>query len=454
MDNLYEKRLGNAPMRSLVFKMAMPAIAAQLVNLLYNIVDRIYIGHIPNIGTHALAGVGLTAAVVILIASFAAIVGAGGAPLAAIALGQGDRHKAGKIMGNGTVLLLLFGIFLILLTSIFQQPLLTLSGASPETLPYAMDYLKVYLYGTFFVLLTTGLNAFINAQGQPAVAMTSVIIGAAINLGLDPIFIFGLDLGVKGAAWATVISEACSALWVIRFLTSSKASLRLSLPQMRLESKIVGSIIGLGLSPFVMASTESLICFVLNGTLSQYGDIYVSALAIMQSALLLAGTPLVGFAQGFVPIASYNFGHGNMQRVKSCFRIALTFMFTFNFLFIMAMILLPETTAALFTDDPALIATVGRHMPLFLAGMTIFGLQRACQNMFVALGQAKISIFIAFLRKIILLIPLVMLLPRYLDVNGVFAAEAIADATAALCCTLLFAYYFPRIIRKNVRATA
>lgn len=453
MDNLYEKRLGSAPMRSLVFKMALPAIAAQLVNLLYNIVDRIYIGHIPDIGTQALAGVGLTAAVVILIASFAAIVGAGGAPLAAIALGQGDRRRAGKILGNGTVLLLLFGIVLILLTSLFQQPLLTLAGASPETLPYAVDYLEVYLYGTFFVLLTTGLNAFINAQGQPAVAMKSVMIGAAINLVLDPIFIFGFGLGVKGAAWATVISEACSALWVLRFLTSSKASLRLSLPQMRLESGIVGAIIGLGLSPFVMASTESLICFVLNGTLSQYGDLYVSALAIMQSALLLAGTPLVGFAQGFVPIASYNFGHGDMERVKSCFRIALTFMFTFNFLFVMAMILLPETTAALFTDDPALIAAVGRHMPLFLAGMTIFGLQRACQNMFVALGQAKISIFIAFLRKIFLLIPLVMFLPRYLGVNGVFAAEAIADATAALCCTLLFAYYFPRIIRKKVQET-
>lgn len=448
MNHSYEERLGTDPMLRLIFRMALPAVAAQFVNLLYAIVDRVYIGHIPGIGTDALAGVGVTMSIVILISSFSAIVGAGGAPLAAIALGQGNRERAGKILGNGFVLLLLFTVVTSSLAYLFMEPVLLLTGASEHTLGYAEDYLSVYLLGTLFVELSVGLNAFINTQGRPGIAMTSVLIGAAMNIVLDPVFIFGLDMGVKGAALATILSQACSAGWVLRFLFSRQASLPLERRYMKLDKGIVLSMLALGVSPFIMASTESLVGFVLNGSLKHFGDIHVSALAILQSAMQFASVPLVGFAQGFVPVASYNYGHGYKDRVRSCFRISLIIMFSFNFVLMLLMICFPSVVASAFTDDEVLIGTVRCVMPVFLAGMTIFGLQRACQNMFVALGQARISIFIALLRKVILLIPLALLLPRFWGVNGIYAAEAISDATAAVCCTLLFAWKFPKILSR------
>lgn len=448
MNHSYEERLGTDPMLRLIFRMALPAVAAQFVNLLYAIVDRVYIGHIPGIGTDALAGVGVTMSIVILISSFSAIVGAGGAPLAAIALGQGNRERAGKILGNGFVLLLLFTVVTSSLAYLFMEPVLLLTGASEHTLGYAEDYLSVYLLGTLFVELSVGLNAFINTQGRPGIAMTSVLIGAAMNIVLDPVFIFGLDMGVKGAALATILSQACSAGWVLRFLFSRQASLPLERRYMKLDKGIVLSMLALGVSPFIMASTESLVGFVLNGSLKHFGDIHVSALAILQSAMQFACVPLVGFAQGFVPVASYNYGHGYKDRVRSCFRISLITMFSFNFALMLLMICFPSVVASAFTDDEVLIGTVRCVMPVFLAGMTIFGLQRACQNMFVALGQARISIFIALLRKVILLIPLALLLPRFWGVNGIYAAEAISDATAAVCCTLLFAWKFPKILSR------
>ena len=448
MNHSYEERLGTDPMLRLIFRMALPAVAAQFVNLLYAIVDRVYIGHIPGIGTDALAGVGVTMSIVILISSFSAIVGAGGAPLAAIALGQGNRERAGKILGNGFVLLLLFTVVTSSLAYLFMEPVLLLTGASEHTLGYAEDYLSVYLLGTLFVELSVGLNAFINTQGRPGIAMTSVLIGAAMNIVLDPVFIFGLDMGVKGAALATILSQACSAGWVLRFLFSRQASLPLERRYMKLDKGIVLSMLALGVSPFIMASTESLVGFVLNGSLKHFGDIHVSALAILQSAMQFASVPLVGFAQGFVPVPSYNYGHGYKDRVRSCFRISLITMFSFNFVLMLLMICFPSVVASAFTDDEVLIGTVRCVMPVFLAGMTIFGLQRACQNMFVALGQARISIFIALLRKVILLIPLALLLPRFWGVNGIYAAEAISDATAAVCCTLLFAWKFPKILSR------
>lgn len=448
MNHSYEERLGTDPMLRLIFRMALPAVAAQFVNLLYAIVDRVYIGHIPGIGTDALAGVGVTMSIVILISSFSAIVGAGGAPLAAIALGQGNRERAGKILGNGFVLLLLFTVVTSSLAYLFMEPVLLLTGASEHTLGYAEDYLSVYLLGTLFVELSVGLNAFINTQGRPGIAMTSVLIGAAMNIVLDPVFIFGLDMGVKGAALATILSQVCSAGWVLRFLFSRQASLPLERRYMKLDKGIVLSMLALGVSPFIMASTESLVGFVLNGSLKHFGDIHVSALAILQSAMQFASVPLVGFAQGFVPVASYNYGHGYKDRVRSCFRISLITMFSFNFVLMLLMICFPSVVASAFTDDEVLIGTVRCVMPVFLAGMTIFGLQRACQNMFVALGQARISIFIALLRKVILLIPLALLLPRFWGVNGIYAAEAISDATAAVCCTLLFAWKFPKILSR------
>ncbi len=451
MSYNYEARLSTERMVPLVFKMAMPAVAAQLVNLLYGIVDRIYIGHIPQIGTDALAGVGVTTSIILLISAFSAIVGGGGAPLAAIALGQNDRERAGRILGNGVLLLVAFTVVTSLTAYVFMEPLLLLTGASVHTLVYAVDYLSVYLMGTIFVELSTGLNTFINAQGRPAVAMYSVLIGAVLNIALDPLFIFAFGMGVKGAAVATVISQACSAVWVLRFLTSSRASLRIEWRYVRPERKVIVPIVALGVSPFIMASTESLVGFVLNTGLKRFGDIYVSTLTVLQSAMQFGSVPMTGFAQGFVPIVSYNYGHGDVDRVKSCFRVAVTVMFTFNLVLMLFMIFFPHVVASAFTDDAVLIGSVGVMMPLFLSGMTIFGLQRTCQNMFVALGQAKISIFIALLRKVILLVPLALVLPRWFGVKGVFAAEAVADATAAICCTLIFVWKFPKILIKMRR---
>ena len=351
MTNKYEERLGTERMLPLVFKMALPAVAAQFVNLLYSIVDRIYIGHIPGIGTDALAGVGVTISLVVLISSFSAIVGGGGAPLAAIALGQGNRRRAGKILGNGFTLLILFTLLTSFIAYTFMEPILLFTGASEHTLGYAEDYLSIYLLGTLFVEVSTGLNAFINAQGRPAVAMCSVLIGALLNIILDPIFIFWLDMGVKGAALATVLSQACSAVWVLSFLFSRRASLPLERRYMRLDRRIVLSMFALGISPFIMASTESLVGFVLNSSLKNFGDIYVSALAILQSAMQFASVPLTGFAQGFVPIISYNYGHGDKQRVKDCFRIVLIVMFSFNLILILFMILFPSTIDSAFTTN-------------------------------------------------------------------------------------------------------
>lgn len=448
MDKKYEERLGTDRMLPLVFKMALPAVAAQLVNLLYNIVDRVYIGHIPGIGTDALAGIGVTGSIIIFISAFSAIVGAGGAPLAAIALGQNDRQRAGKILGNGFVLLLIFTVITSALAYTFMEPVLLFTGASERTIGYAVDYLSIYLIGTVFVQISTGLNTFINTQGRPGIAMYSVIIGAVLNIGLDPLFIFQFGMGVKGAALATIISQACSAVWILAFLSSKRASLRLEPKYMKLHKKIIIMTLALGASPFIMASTESLVGFVLNGSLKPFGDINVSAMAVMQSAMMCVSVPLTGFAQGFVPIVSYNYGHGDRDRVKECFKIVLTVMFLFNLLLMLLMIVFPSVIASAFTSDMRLIETVSRVMPIFLAGMTIFGLQRACQNMFVALGQAKVSIFIALLRKVFLLVPLALILPHFMGVVGVYAAEAISDATAAICCTIIFAIQFPKILRR------
>lgn len=446
-----EERLAKAKLIPLIFSMALPAILAQLINLLYNIVDKIYIGHIPGIGTDALAGIGVTHSIIILIAAFSQIVSGGGAPLAAIALGKGDRKRAESILANGLSMLLFFTVLCVSVTFIFKDPLLYTVGASEKTFKYASDYLTIYLLGTVFVHITVGLNAFITCQGRSGIAMLSVLIGAVMNIALDPLFIFVFDMGVKGAALATVISQAASAIWILCFLLSKKATLRINTQLMRPNFKIIGSIVGLGIAPFVMASTESFVGFVLNSGLRNYGsDIYISALTVMQSAMQIVGVPLSGFTQGVTPVISYNFGAGNKKRVKEAFFISLAVMFTFNFVVIMAMILFPELFASIFTSDKALIAIVKDIMPIFLTGMTIFGLQRACQSTFVALGQSVISLIIALLRKVILLIPLAIILPYFVTpkVNGVFLAEPIADATCALLCTAIFFLTFKKLLSK------
>ncbi len=437
-------------MLPLIIRMAIPSVAAQIVNLLYSVVDRIYIGRIPEVGTTALAGIGITASIIMLISAFAQIVGAGGAPLAAIALGSGDRTRAGRILGNGFVMLVFFAVMVMSIAFLFMEPILYISGASDATIGYAREYLSIYLVGTLFVLITSGLNSYINGQGRPQIALCSVLLGAVLNIVLDPIFIFAFDMGVRGAALATILSQAVRALWILRFLTSKEASLRLEVKYKKLDFKIIGAVCAIGVSPFVMASTECLVGVTLNSTLVSFGDIYVSALTVLQSAMQIISVPLVGFTQGFVPVISYNYGHGNTARVKQGVKIIISIMFVANMLGTLFMMCFPGVIARLFTTDESLIAVVVEVMPVFLAGMLVFGLQRACQNIFLALGEAKISLFIALLRKVILLIPLVLMLSRF-GYMGVYAAEAIADGTAALLCATLFFFRF-RVVVKQMQA--
>lgn len=447
-----DEKLGTERMLPLILKMSLPAVAAQLVNLLYGIVDKIYIGHIKGIGGEALAGVGITTSVIILIAAFSQLVGGGGSPLAAIQLGKGNREEASRIMNNGFVMLLFFAVICTFSPYFFMDGILKFAWAEADTLPYAKDYLSVYLIGTVFVMISTGLNMFINCQGRPGIAMLSVVIGAVLNTALDPLFIFGFNLGVKGAAVATVISQAVSAIWVLSFLFSKKAQLRLNLKDMKPRLAVIGKISALGISPFVMASTESLVGFTLNGQLRTYGStVHVAALSVMQSAMQIVSIPLSGFSQGTIPVLSYNYGHGKNDRVKEGFKITLAIMFSINLFGMLLMILFPRFIGGMFTDDVGVVDIVGHYMPIFLAGMTIFGLQRTCQNTFVALGQAKVSLFIALLRKVLLLVPLAYILPLTMGVVGVYSAEAIADAVAAILCTLIFVFTFPKILKKEVK---
>lgn len=446
MSQKYEQRLGTDKMLPLILKMSIPVVLAQLVNMLYGIVDRIYIGRIQEYGTDALAGIGLTHSVILLISAFSAFVSGGGAPLAAIALGGGEREKAEKIIGNGCLLLIVFTILTSTITYVYMEPILKIMSSSDSVIMYAKDYLSIYLIGTFFVQVSTGLNPFINAQGRPGVGMASVLIGAIFNIILDPIFIFKFDMGIQGAAIATIISQSMSAAWILMFLTSKKASLRIRKKYLTPDWKVLKKMLSLGISGFVMSSTESLIGFVLVNRLTKFGDIYVSTLTVLQSSMQIISVPTAGFAQGFTPVLSYNYGHKDEKRVKQAFRIALSIIFTFMFVSVIVMILFREQVAGIFTEDEKLIEEVAKAMPYFLGGMSIFGLQRTCQNTFVALGQAKVSVIIALLRKVILLIPLSIILSDLIGVKGVFLAEGIADATAAIVCTMIFIIQFPKIL--------
>ncbi|MCC6093792.1 MAG: MATE family efflux transporter [Eubacterium sp.] len=433
---------------SLILKMALPSIAAQIVNLLYSIVDRIYIGHIAGIGVQALAGVGICSSIIILISACAQFTGSGAVPLFAIALGKKDRRQAEKILGNGVFFILLETVLILVPLFLCMDPLLRLIGASDVTFPYAHDYLFVYLMGTPFVLITVGLNPFINALGFPGISMLTILIGAALNIGLDPVFIFGFGMGVQGAAIATVLSQAVSALWILHFLRKDHGGLRLYREALIPEKKTLCSILALGISPFVMSSTESLVGFVLNHGLSVYGDIYVSALTVLQSFMQFANIPIVGFMQGAMPVVSYQYGAGNTDRLKKSFWAEFSIVVPFNFIVIFTMILFPGFYGRMFTSDAALLELVQKTAPYFLTGMTIFGMQRVCQSMFVSMNQPGISLFIALLRKVFLLVPLAVILPHFWGVTGIFTAESIADATAASICIILFAHRFPKILKK------
>lgn len=439
MQQNKEMRMGTEPIGKLMISMAVPSIVAQIINILYNIVDRIYIGHIEGVGMEALTGVGVTFPIITLISAFSAFAGAGGAPLAAIWLGKGDRKRAEKILGNGVTMLLFFTVVLMGFFYAFEKPLLYLFGASDATIPYAVDYISIYLLGTVFVELALGLNAFIISQGHSRTAMTAVLLGAAVNIILDPIFIFVFQMGVKGAARATVVSQALSALWTVGFLVSRRSSLTIKLEAMKPDFRVIGSVMALGISPFIMRATESLVSVVLNSGLQRYGgDIYVGSLTIMQSVMQMYAAPLGGFTQGVQPIISYNFGAGNFDRVKKLYRSMIGVCFFFAAGATILIMIFPEFFAGMFTNDSALIALVGKMMPIFMCGMLVFGLQQGIQPTFLALGQAKFSFFIAVFRKVVLLVPLALILPLKFGVMGIYYAEPISDTLSAVVATILF----------------
>ena len=434
-------------MLPLLLRMAAPAIAAQTVNMLYGLVDRIFIGHIEGIGATALAGVGICNTIIVIVAAFAQFVGGGGAPLTAIELGRGNREEARRLFGNGVSLLLVFALVAMAVTYLAMDPLLRLVGASDATLPYARDYLSVYLLGTPLVMVTIGLNPFINVEGKPIVAMLSVLIGAGLNMVLDPILIFVAGLGVRGAALASVISQGASAAWILHFFLRGERTLRLGRGCLErgglgLDGHSVRKILSLGISPFAMSSTEGIIGLVMNSGLATYGDLYVSTLTVMQSTMMICSVPLSGFETGVTPVISYNYGRRDWGRVREAFRIVFTVSSLANFLLNLLMILFPGVFARLFTTDADLVASVSRTLPMFLTGMLLFGMQRACQTMFVALNQPRVSLFVALLRKIFLLVPLALILPRFVGVMGIYLAEPIADATAATVCMTIFAKNF------------
>ncbi len=453
MDNKKNKYdMGSGSVPKLLAKLAIPAVVAQVVNLLYNIVDRIYIGHIPENGASALTGVGLFMAMLMLMNAFAMLAGAGGAPLAAIAMGQKDNEKAEKIMGNCFSLLLIFSVILTVVFYTFAPDMLTFFGASEATLPYAVDYARIYILGSIFVLMVLGMNPFITTQGFAKVSMLTTMIGAIINIILDPIFIFVLHMGVKGAALATVLSQAVGTFWVLRFLTGKKTNLRLKLKNMRLVPQIFGPCLALGISTFVMMSTESLLSISFTSSLSKFGgDLAVGAMTILTSVASLILMPLQGICQGGQPIISYNYGAGKADRVKQAFLTQFITCVIYAITFWLVIMIVPEAFAGIFSDDAALVEYTGWAMRIYMAGIFAMGFQTSCQQSFMALGQAKISLIMACLRKIILLIPLIFILPLFFEnkVFAVFLAEPVSDILAGLVTTITFFVTFRKLLRRQ-----
>lgn len=445
--------LGKDKIGGLIIRLAVPSIAAQLVNALYNIVDRIYIGHIDVIGSTALTGVGVTFPLILIISAFSALIGMGGAPRAAIKMGAGDNEDAEKILGNCTSVLIGLSVVLTTVFMIFRDPLLMAFGASENTIGYASDYMEIYLIGTISVQLALGLNSFISTQGFATISMANVLIGAVTNIVLDPVFIYGFNMGVKGAAIATILSQTLSAIWVVIFLTGKKTKIKIKLSNFKPERKVVFPALALGLSPFIMQSTESLVVVTLNSSLQGYGgDLAVGAMTIISSIMQLVYLPMQGLAQGAQPIISYNYGAGNKERVKKAFKMFITISLSYSVVMWLFVMLLPQLLVRIFTSDAQLMETASWALRIYMAGIFALGAQTACQQTFVSLGQANVSIILALLRKIILLIPLVYILPLFLadKVLGVFLAEPFADVIAATVTTIVFAVKFPKILKNKV----
>ena len=419
--------MGTGSVKKLMVQMAVPALVGQVVNLLYNIVDRIYIGHIPEIGGAALTGVGLFTPILMLITAFAMLAGSGGAPRAAIAMGQGDHQKAEKILGNCFTMLLGFAVILTITFYMTCPTLLRWFGASDVTLPYAVEYGRIYILGCTFVLITMGMNVFITTQGMAKIAMLTTVIGAVTNIVLDPILIFGLDMGVKGAAIATVFSQAVSAVWILRFLTGKKTILKLKTGNMKLVSSIVLPCLGLGVSTFVMVSTESILSISFTSSLAKFGgDVAVGAMTVLTSINQLMTMPLSGICQGGQPLISYNYGARKFDRVKEAF----------------------------FCQFFTCVGYTAWAIRVFLALGFSVGFQISCQQAFMALGQAKISLFMALLRKVFLLIPLIFLLPNFFrdKAFAVFLAEPVSDIIAAGVTTFMFFRFFIKMLKEGKAA--
>ena len=436
-----EAELGRDPIGRLLFNLALPAITAQIINLLYNMVDRMYIGHIPDIGPDALTGVGVTMPVIMCISAFAALVSMGGAPRASIMMGKGRPDEAERILGNCTSMLFIIAVTLTAFFLLFGRSVLLMFGASENTILYAWPYMQIYACGTLFVQMSLGLNAFINAQGFAKIGMVTVAIGALCNIVLDPIFIFALHLGVRGAALATIISQSVSCVWILRFLTGPKTTLRIRPANLRPDAGTVGACVSLGLSPFIMQFTESILSVCFNTSLLKYGgDIAVGAMTILTSVMQFSMLPLQGLTQGVQPIISFNYGAGNIARVKQAFHLLLRVSLCYSTFLWAVCMFLPQAPIAIFTNNEQLAQFTMWAMRIYMAASLIFAIQISCQQTFIALGNAKTSVFLALLRKVILLIPLIFILPGFFEnkVMAVFIAEPVADVIAVSVTASLF----------------
>ena len=447
-----EADLGKDSLGPLLLKLALPAILAQIINVLYNMVDRMYIGHIPKVGPSALTGVGVTMPVIMAISAFAALVSMGGAPRASIMLGRGEHPKAEKILGNCTVMLVIMAIILTAVFLIWGEPILMVFGASEATIGYALDYMRIYALGTIFVQLALGLNAFINAQGYAKIGMITVAIGALCNIVLDPIFIFSMSMGVKGAALATIISQAIFSIFVVYFLTSKRSGLRIKLDNLKLDFQVILPCLALGLSPFIMQFTESVISVCFNTSLLKYGgDIAVGSMTILTSVMQFSMLPLQGLTQGAQPIISFNYGAENIDRVKRAFKLLLKISLSYSMLLWAVAMFIPDTFIYIFTSHGELATYTRWAIRIYMAASGIFGIQIACQQTFIAIGNAKTSVFLAVLRKVLVLIPLIFILPMFIENQAfaVFLAEPIADTIAVSVTATLFYQTYKRLGKET-----
>ena len=443
--------LGTAPIGKLLLKLSIPTVIAQLINMLYNVVDRIYIGHIPEEGSLALTGVGVCMPIIMIVTAFAALISSGGAPRASICMGKQDNKSAEQILGNCFSLQIVVSIVLTVVLLIWNKDLLMVFGASKNTLGYATDYMRIYALGTLFVQLTLGMNAFITAQGFTTTSMVSVLIGAICNITLDPVFIFVFNMGVKGAALATVLSQAISTIWVVVFLSGKKTQLHLRKKYMGLKPKIFLPCVALGLATFIMQASESVVTVCFNSSLLHYGgDIAVSAMTILTSVMQFAMLPLQGIAQGSQPIASYNYGAKNADRVKKTFRLLVITCLTYSTLLWAAVQIIPKVFVSIFTSDAKLVAFTAPMLKIYLGGLFLFGIQIACQITFTSLGKAVNSIIVAVVRKFVLLLPLIYIMPHVVSnpTIGVYMAEPIADIIAVLFTSVLFTFQFKKALAQ------